>query len=100
LPIQGSGDNKQYIRFILPAWATLSSRGKIRLENVQTRYPHTILGGYITTRPGGNSTLKFQYTLPKDQCNTQTKFFKQAGLKDTIFRIEKDGKVLSEQFYQ
>lgn len=100
LPIQWSGDNKQYIRFILPPWSILETRWQTRLRTFPSSYKETIIDGYITTKTGGNSTLKFQYTLPKNLCGTQTKFFKQAGLKNTIFRVEKENKILSEQVFQ
>lgn len=82
LPIQGSGDNKQYIRFILPAGSTLESGGKTTLKTLETSDEQTILGGYITTRTGGSSSLTFTYRVPQHLCNTETQFFKQAGLKN------------------
>ena len=100
LPVQGSGNNKQYIRFILPQWSTLETRWQTQLKTLASNYNQTIIDGYITTKTGGKSTLKFEYSLPKNLCGTQTKFFKQAGLKNTIFRVEKESKILSEKIFQ
>lgn len=99
LPIQWSGDNKQYIRFVLPTWSTLESSGKIRLKTINTPKNETLIDGYITTPPGGSSVLQFSYSLPKNLCGTETHFIKQAGLKNLTVKIEKNGTILSEKTF-
>lgn len=99
LPIQWSGDNKQYIRFVIPKWSTMESTGKIRLKTINTSNDETIIDGYVTTPTGGSSSLKFSYTLPKNFCGTETQFVKQAGLKNITVTVEKNGKILSEKTF-
>lgn len=99
LPIQWSGDNKQYIRFILPKGSTMEPKGKVQLATLNTTNDETILDGYITTPTSGSSSLKFFYTLPKNLCGTETQFVKQAGLKNITVHVEKNGKILSEKIF-
>jgi hypothetical protein len=99
LPIQWSGDNKQYIRFVLPKWATIESSGKIRLKKINTQYDETIIDGYVTTPTSGNSVVSFSYTLPKNLCGTETEFVKQAGLKNLTVTVEKNGNTVSEKIF-
>lgn len=97
LPIQWSGDNKQYIRFILPVEASLISTGKIPLKVTKTREGNTLLSGYITTPTGDSSSLTFSYLLPKSLCQTKTHFYKQAGLKNLTVIEKKNGSLVSQK---
>lgn len=99
LHVQWSSDNVQYLRFVLPVWSRLNTAKKTIFQTIETSNPETIIDGYVTTKPWSSSAVSFSYTLPKELCGSETRFVKQAGLKNTKVIIEKDGKIVSEKVF-
>lgn len=99
LPVQWNSPNRQYLRIVLPKWSTAKSVWKVIFDTIETTQEETILAGYTNTPTSGSSTLKFQYTVPENLCNTDTHFYKQAGLKNLTVIAKNENSVISQKKY-
>ncbi len=100
LPVQGGGDNIQYLRFILPPGTQMLSPAKSGFSLFENTALYTTIHGYETTKPGTVSTLTISYRLTGEYCTDKTEFFKQPGLRNTRILIKKNGQTFYQKFYE
>lgn len=62
LPVQGGGDNVQYLRFILPPGTQLL-KSDPDFSIADTNSIFTTIDGYETTRPGTTRSMTIRYVL-------------------------------------
>jgi len=89
LPVQGAGDNVQYLRFILPPGTRYLPQPKSDFSLLENTPLYTSIHGYETTSPGATSVMKIRYVLPDGYCDEKSEFFKQPGLRNTRFLVKK-----------
>jgi len=88
LPVQGGGDNIQYLRFILPPGTKfLKSDPDFSIADSNSIF--TTVDGYETTSPGTTKSMMIRYVLSEGYCDNRTEFFKQPGLRNTRFLVKK-----------
>ena len=98
LPIQGGGDNVQYLRFIVPPGTKLLSGWAFSIASEDASF--TTIHGYETTKPGTTKETKINYRLPPGYCSEETQFFKQPGLRNTRVVIQKNWVNVYQKFYE
>lgn len=98
LPIQGGGDNVQYLRFIVPPGTQLLSQWAFAIADENPDF--TTIHGYETTNPGTTKETTISYRLPIGYCSEETQFFKQPGLRNTRVVIQKNGVKVYQKFYE
>ena len=99
LPVQGGGDNVQYLRFILPPGTKLlKSDSDFKVADSNSIF--TTIDGYETTSPGTTRSMAIRYVLPEGYCDARTEFFKQPGLRNTRVVIQKKGVNVYQKFYE
>lgn len=98
LPIQGGGDNVQYLRFIVPPGTQLLSGWAFSLADTASDF--TTIHGYETTKPGTTKETTLNYRLPPGYCSEEIEFFKQPGLRNTRVVIQKKGVNVYQKFYE
>ncbi len=100
LPIQGWGDNVQYLRFILPPGTQLLPQSNKAFSIAETSTEFTTIQGYETTKPGTTKSINLHYMLPSWYCSEETKFYKQPWLRNTRVVIQKNGVNVYQKFYE
>jgi hypothetical protein len=100
LPIQGGGDNVQYLRFILPPGTTLLPKSDPDFSLLESNSIFSTIHGYETTSPGTTRSMTIRYMLPEGYCDAKTEFFKQPGLRNTRVVIQKQGVNVYQKFYE
>lgn len=99
LPVQGGGDNVQYLRFILPPGTQLL-KSDPDFSIADTNSIFTTIDGYETTRPGTTRSMTIRYVLAEGYCDSSTEFFKQPGLRNTRVVVQKQGVNVYQKFYE
>jgi hypothetical protein len=100
LPIQGWGDNAQYLRFILPPGTQLLPKSDPDFTLKENNSLYTTIHGYETTSPGTTRSMSIHYMLPTWYCDEKTEFFKQPGLRNTRVVVQKNGEKVYQKFYE
>ncbi len=100
LPIQGWGDNVQYLRFILPPGTKLLPKSDGAWSIADENSQFTTIHGYETTKPGTTKDIILRYALPEWHCSEETEFFKQPGLRNTRVVIQKKWVNVYQKFYE
>jgi hypothetical protein len=65
LPVQGGGDNVQYLRFILPPGTKLLPKSDPDFSVADSNSIFTTIDGYETTSPGTTRSMTLRYVLPE-----------------------------------
>jgi hypothetical protein len=100
LPIQGWGDNVQYLRFILPPWTRLLGQSDPAWNIADENPDFTTIHAYETTKPGTTKDIILHYTLAPWHCSEETDFFKQPGLRNTRVVVQKKWVNVYQKFYE
>lgn len=79
--IQGNGDNKQYVRVILPKGSKLSGKPPIQLTLDDSQPDYTVFSFFMNTVPGDKSAAFFDYESETKDCSKKAVFYAQPGLQ-------------------
>ena len=80
--IQGNGDNKQYVRVLLPKGSKLSGKPPIQLTIDDSQQDYTVFSFFMNTVPGDKSAAFFDYESETKDCSKKSVFYAQPGLQN------------------
>lgn len=78
--IQGNGDNRQYVRVLVPKGSKLSGTPPIQITVDDSMPEYTVFAFYLTTSPGQKSAAFFDYESDIANCEKKPVFHAQPGL--------------------
>ncbi|MFZ3232181.1 MAG: DUF4012 domain-containing protein [Patescibacteria group bacterium] len=80
--IQGNGDNKQYVRVLVPKGSKLSGKPPIVIETDDSNADYTVFAFYMNTVPSEKSAAFFDYESEVKDCSKKPVFYAQPGLQN------------------
>lgn len=86
--IQGNGDNRQYVRVLVPKGSKLSGKPPIEVDVDDSMPDYTVFAFYITTVPGQKSAAFFDYESEPKDCSKKSTFYAQPGLQNYTVKSE------------
>ncbi|MCD5380361.1 DUF4012 domain-containing protein [Candidatus Gracilibacteria bacterium] len=87
--IQGNGDNKQYVRVIIPKEAVISTKN---VDIIDYSDRGQSVNFYMNTPVGETSSFKLEYSIANKECKTYSyKFYKQPGIEQYDININNLG---------
>ncbi|MFK7780542.1 MAG: DUF4012 domain-containing protein [Candidatus Gracilibacteria bacterium] len=92
--IQGKGENKAYVRVVLPKEAIIEEKEGM---NINTYEQTQVVDFYINTRLLETTNYDINYTIPNNECEPYDfKFYKQPGIRDYYFEIREGDNFIRE----
>lgn len=89
IAIQGNGENRQYVRVLVPKGSKLFGTPPMQTEVDDSRPEYTTVSFYATTDVGKTSAAFFDYETPLSDCSdTKPAFVKQPGLANYQIQTE------------
>ncbi|MDQ1343728.1 MAG: hypothetical protein QG650_448, partial [Patescibacteria group bacterium] len=86
--IQGNGDNRQYVRVLVPKGSKISGQPPIQIEIDDSMPDYTVFAFFITTVPGQKSGAFFDYESETKDCSKKPAFYVQPGLQN--YQVKND----------
>jgi Protein of unknown function (DUF4012) len=87
LAIQWKGENKQYVRLLVPKNAVLVNSTFKKVETIRTHPEYDMFTFWIEVRTWEISKESITYSLPEESCKNTTKFAVQPGLLNFTFNL-------------
>lgn len=86
--IQGNGDNKQYVRVLLPKGSKLVGKPPIQIEIDDKMPDYDVFSFYMNTVPGDKSAAFFDYESEIRDCSKNPVFHVQPGLQNYSIKTD------------